>query len=183
MKEQQCEIGFHPLTEAQFADEGVEQILDVKEFADGVECFAVTVVGNVPDDALPFEALDDGLIPPELRAIAKHDAEAAHERDAVILRREPEHGDRAVRRVEHAGEDLHCRAFSGTVGPRVGDEFALFYLKRHVVQGCDDPLLGLDEVSKEGAAVGGPLPLLVVFRNVPDVNGDIPPDVNGDIPV
>ena len=161
----------------------MEEILDVEELTDRVECFAIAVVGNVPDDALPFEALDDGLIPPELGTVAEHDTEAAHERDAVGLGRESEDGDRAGCRVEHAGEDLHGRAFSGAVGTGVCDEFAFFYLKRHILQGCDDSLFGLDEIPEQVAAVGGPLPLFVVFRDVADVNRDVALDVNRDIPL
>ncbi len=93
MQEHHREVGAHPLPETQLTREGLKKTRQIEKLRNECKILAVGLLRNSPDDLLPLEALYDGMIPPELGAVAKQDAELIHQYAALLLRRHAEDRD------------------------------------------------------------------------------------------
>ena len=77
MQQRQRQVRAHALAQAELAGERVEDVVQAEQVAHQSQHAVVALLGDVPDDALPFEARRDGMVPPQLGALAEHDADAA----------------------------------------------------------------------------------------------------------
>src|SRR5262249_61334524 len=70
------------------------------------------------------ERLVEREIPPELRALAEHDADVPGQPRALRHRLEAADPHRSARRIENPREHLQGRRLAGAVGPDVADHLA-----------------------------------------------------------
>ena len=78
----------HALPQAQFSGKGAEDRPQIQQIAHHAEVAPVHFIRYVPYHLFPFKALDDGVIPPKLRPVAKQHADPAHQGDPLMLRRQ-----------------------------------------------------------------------------------------------
>ncbi len=95
-----------------------EQSLEIEQSDQLVTRLAIPVWRHAVDVAQQLEALDDGEIPPQLRALAEHGADARDVRDALAPRHQAADLATPGRRLENAAQDLDGRRLPGTVQAR-----------------------------------------------------------------
>ena len=101
VEQREREVGAHALAETQLARQGVEDVVEAEQLAHQAEHALVARVGNAPHHSLPLEAGGDGVIPPQLGALAEHDADVAYVADAIAHWIHPKRADAAdVRREQ-----------------------------------------------------------------------------------
>ena len=106
VQERRGDLGAHPLAERELPNRLVEQALELQK-ADELVAGRTVAGGLDPiDGGEEVEALDHRQVPPELRALAEHHADARHVADAILVGDEAVDHHLARRRPEDAGEDL-----------------------------------------------------------------------------
>ena len=117
--------------------ERVHELVQAEQLADEAEHPLVALARDVPHHALPVEARGQRVIPPELRALAEHDADPADVAHA-LAHRGPCRA-RAPRRVgrEQAREQLDGGALARAVRARVGDDLAAPHVEVDSLQRVD----------------------------------------------
>ena len=85
------------------------------------------------------EGVGERQVPPELRALTEHDADAAREGDALGHRLEPAHAHAPRGGIEHAGEHLERGGLARAVGADVAERLSPLHGEVDAVDGVDEP--------------------------------------------
>jgi len=79
-----CQVAAHTLAKAELAHRGIEEALELHGLHELVARLPVLRGWQAIDLSQQVEGLDDRQVPPELRALAKDDANLSHMGDAVL---------------------------------------------------------------------------------------------------
>ncbi len=134
VEQRRRQIAPHALAQAELARRRVEQRAQVHQVDQLVASPGIVGLGYAVDVAQQIERFDDGQVPPQLGALAEHDADVAYVLDALAPGYAPENRDVATVGHQDAAEHLHGGGLAGAVGPDIADEFAGVQRKRDVGQ-------------------------------------------------
>ena len=124
MQQRQRQVGAHALAQAELARECMEDVVEAEQLAHQAEHALVARPRDVPHHALPFERRRDGVIPPQLGALAEDHTDAADVAHAVAHRIHAERAHAAGVRSEQTRQELDRGALAGAVRAGVGDHLA-----------------------------------------------------------
>ncbi len=92
-----------------------------------------------------IEAVDDGQVPPELRALAEHDADARDVPNTIFVWNEAIDDDAASVRTKDSRENLDRRGLPCPIGTDEAKQLAALERECHVGQRIDAPASTVDE--------------------------------------
>ncbi len=137
VQQRRRELAAHALTERELAHRRLDERVEVEQLAALREPRCVLGGGNAVDVAQQRERITERQIPPELRALAEHDADPARELQALGHRLVAAHARESAGRIQHAREHLERRRFSGAVRADVAERLAALHGEVDAVDGAD----------------------------------------------
>ena len=96
VQKQHRNIRPHALSKAQFPGKCVKEVFQIEQFRYKCQIFFVYCIRDSPYLLFPFEAGNDGMIPPGFRPLSEQYANMTHEFDPVCGRIETGHRHRAL---------------------------------------------------------------------------------------
>src|SRR5436190_1042063 len=130
-------VAAHALPERKLAYRLIQQRLDLQEGDELVGGGTKLSLRHAVDVAQQLEAVADGQVPPQLRALAEDDADARHVADALAPRDEAVHFASPKRRLEDATENLDEGRFARAVRADHPDKLAPLQREAHAIEGFD----------------------------------------------
>ena len=132
------QLAAHALAQGELAHRGVEERVEVEEPAAAGQAGGVVRGRHAVHVAQQRERVGERQIPPELGALAEHDADPARQAEALGHRLEAADPHVAGGGVQHAGEHLQGGRLARAVRPDIAERLAALHGQVDVVHRGDD---------------------------------------------
>ena len=117
MKQRRSDLGAHALAKRQLSDRLIEELLEPEHRDEFVARPLVRRALDTVDVAQQIESVDDGKIPPQLRALSEHDADALDVPNPIGVRHEPADFHAAAVGAQNPGRILIVVDLPAPFGP------------------------------------------------------------------
>src|SRR4029077_17626790 len=164
---------FHPLAETKFPHHHIELLAHIEHLRQLAHDPFKVFPGNSINNAVQFERLAGGRVPPECVLLAHQEADLALHGILAFPRHIAENAGSSGGGVEQAGKHFQGCGFSGAVWAEKPDKIALSNLKGDTVHG---PRLGLFAMEKSFKGAEDPTFLPIRAKRLGEstkVNGDV----------
>ncbi len=131
------QIATHALAERELPHRCIQELVQPEQLAKEPEIGPVASLRNAVDVAEQIERIPQRQVPPQLGALAEHDADPLRYSRATAMRGEAEYLRPTGARDQDAGQHLDGRRLAGAIRSKTGDHLAGLNGERHAGDGVD----------------------------------------------